>query len=331
MHLIFARITKVDESTRTVTGRAAQEILDKDGEVFDYATSKEPFQRWSSEVFSDTRGLSHGNVRAMHSNVAAGILSDIDFNDAEKAVDIVATITDDQEWKKITSGTYSGFSIGGRYAKKWTEIMDGVLVTKYTAIPSEISIVDRPACPTANFFSVHKRDGTVEQRRFATNNFVDALNKFQSLLTENSMDKNASVDAIGKIHAQGPQSLPKDFLHKYEATGPRDRTEQTIRKLRGEMRGNHKIDLDAVFKIARRSAALRKATFPPQSRNAQWDNVTARTGATNDWNDEGTLGDTPKPTRIGGQVIGVPSKTNMQAAFDAIKQDLARGAKRMGI
>ena len=88
--------------------------------------------------------------------------------------------------------------------------------------------------------------------------------------------------------------------------------------------------MDAVFKMARRSAALRKATFPPQSRNAQWDNVHADTGATNNWNDEGTLGDTPKPTRIGGQVIGKPAQSNIDAALDAIKRDLARGAKRLG-
>jgi hypothetical protein len=130
------------------------------GEIFDYDSSKPNFQKWSAEVFADTGGKSHGNVRAMHGSVAAGVLTDIDFNDHEKAIDITAHITDDQEWRKITSGTYSGFSIGGKYTKKWPDVIAGVGVNRYTADPAEISIVDRPCVPAAKFFTIHKADGS---------------------------------------------------------------------------------------------------------------------------------------------------------------------------
>jgi hypothetical protein len=170
---VFARIMKVDERTRMVTGRACQEMVDRDNEVLDYNSSKPNFMKWSAEVSQDTGNKSMGNVRAMHGNVAAGILTDIRFLDAEKAIDVDAHIVDDNEWKKVQAGVYSGFSIGGRYAKKWSEIMDGKVVVKYTAVPSELSLVDRPCVPAAKFetisekgFDFIKRDGSVEKRDF---------------------------------------------------------------------------------------------------------------------------------------------------------------------
>lgn len=166
MQPIFARITKVDEETRTVTGRAAQEVVDRDNEIFDYDTSKPEFMKWSAEVHADTQGKSLGNVRSMHGNIAAGKLTNIDFNDVEKAIDVSAKIIDDNEWEKVLEGVHTGFSIGGRYARKWAQPINGKMVQRYTAVPSEISIVDRPCCPTAKFFEVHKRDGSSEKREF---------------------------------------------------------------------------------------------------------------------------------------------------------------------
>ncbi len=66
----------------------------------------------------------------------------------------------------------------------------------------------------------------------------------------------------------------------------------------------------------------------PNSSNAQWDDVHADTGASNDWHDQITP--KTKPTRLPFKVNGTPSKSNLDAAVDAIKQDMARSAKRMG-
>jgi hypothetical protein len=55
----------------------------------------------------------------------------------------------------------------------------------------------------------------------------------------------------------------------------------------------------------------------------------ANTGATNNWRDQTEMGETSRTARVGGQVIGVPSQTNMQAALDAIKKDLARPKRRL--
>lgn len=189
MNPIFARIIKVDEETRTVTGRAAQEVVDRDNEIFDYASSKPEFMKWSAEVSADTGGKSLGNVRSMHGNTAAGKLTNIDFNDVEKAIDISAKIVDDNEWEKVTEGVHTGFSIGGRYARKWAEPINGKMIQRYTAVPSEISIVDRPCCPTAKFFSIHKRDGSVVQVEQVSEDSYMVKKKFLA-----TMDEGSTVD-----------------------------------------------------------------------------------------------------------------------------------------
>lgn len=163
---IFARITKIDEEKRLVYGRATQEVVDRADEIFDYASSKPYFESWSAECYKDSGGKSLGNIREMHSNVAAGKLEDIQFDDAEKAIDIVSKVVDDGSWKKVLEGVFTGYSIGGGYAKKWADKVDGKKVTRFTAQPSEISLVDRPCVPTAKFFDVVKADGSTQQVAF---------------------------------------------------------------------------------------------------------------------------------------------------------------------
>lgn len=171
---LFARITKVDEAKREVWGRAIDETPDNSDEVFDYATSVPYFKAWSSDFEKITDGRSLGNVRAMHGNVAAGKLTELIFVDAERAIDVCSKVVDDNEWKKVLEGVYTGYSIGGKYVKKWA---DGSL-TRYTAKPSEISLVDKPCVPSAKFYEVIKMDGTVQQTPFkSAEDYVDELAK----------------------------------------------------------------------------------------------------------------------------------------------------------
>lgn len=165
---VFAQIRKVDEEKRLVFGRAAAEVVDKSGEIMDYAGSKPHFQKWSAEVEKDSGGKSLGNVRAMHGKVAAGLLKGIDFDDGDKAIDVSAHIVDDAEWNKVLKGVYTGFSIGGSYVgQSKVEKIDGKDVKRYVASPNEISLVDRPCIPTATFFEVQKADGTLAKVDFA--------------------------------------------------------------------------------------------------------------------------------------------------------------------
>ena len=200
---IFARLTKVNESEHTVEGVIADETPDRASEVFDYATSKPHFQAWSEGIAKATDGKSLGNVRVMHGNTVAGVTKAIDFDDAAKAITVKAHIVDDNEWKKTLAGCYTGFSIGGRYDKKWD---DGDL-KRYSAIPAEYSLVDLPCNPGA-LFTVVKSDGSEEMRKFEATTDAEVLAKWYAGQTDEVKD------ALAKI-AERKDVSPKEGEHKY--------------------------------------------------------------------------------------------------------------------
>src|ERR1700682_5963239 len=109
---LFAQLTKIDESRHEVWGIATAEVVDKEGEIFDYASSKPYFEAWSNEIAKATDGKSLGNVREMHAPNAVGKLVSIEFDDELKQVNIGAKIVDESAWQKCAQGVYTGFSIG---------------------------------------------------------------------------------------------------------------------------------------------------------------------------------------------------------------------------
>jgi hypothetical protein len=161
---MFIPITKVDVPQRLAYGLATAETADQAGEICDYASTKPLYEKWSQAISRSTRGKSLGNLRAMHRPVAAGKITKLNFNDEAKQIEICAKIVDDSEWAKVEEGVYTGFSQGGAYARRWT---DAEGLTRYTAAPTEISLVDTPCLPEAQFEMV-KADGAVEVRRFAS-------------------------------------------------------------------------------------------------------------------------------------------------------------------
>jgi hypothetical protein len=160
---MFVPITKVDIEKRLVYGLVTAQEPDRVGEVCDYASTKPLYEKWSSEIAKASGGKSFGVLRSMHSRIAAGKVSNIDFDDNDKAISICAKVVDDNEWQKVEEGVYTGFSQGGRYVKRWTDPESGL--THYTAEPTEISLVDLPCLPSATF-SVVKADGATELRKF---------------------------------------------------------------------------------------------------------------------------------------------------------------------
>lgn len=158
---LFARLLKIDEAKREVTGVLAQEEPDRDGEIFDYASSVPYFKAWNADFEKVTGGLSVGNVREMHDTRAVGKFTAMEYDDANKRIIVTGRIVDDQAWAKCAEGVYTGFSIGGEYIRKTAE---GKL-TRYTAKPVEGSIVDYPCIPSATFEAV-KANGAVEMRKF---------------------------------------------------------------------------------------------------------------------------------------------------------------------
>lgn len=160
MNLVIP-LSKIDEEQRLVIGTGAAEELDRSKEIFDYASGKQAFQEWSDGMAKASNGLSKGNLRSMHRrDIAAGKIVDLGFDDDGKKVTVCAKVVDDQEWAKVLSGVYTGFSIGGGYAKRWPDPQVAG-ATRYTPAIREISLVDMPCIPSATVAELVKVDGSV--------------------------------------------------------------------------------------------------------------------------------------------------------------------------
>jgi hypothetical protein len=207
---LFAQIAKIDESKHEVWGVATAEVIDKEGEIFDYQSSKPYFKNWSDEIAKATDGKSLGNVREMHEPSAVGKLVAIAFDDDLKQIRVGARIVDSVAWQKCMLGVYTGFSIGGAYVKAWK---DGEYV-RFTASPVEISVVDNPCVPGAHFTAV-KADGTCEVRKFsrkdagtepafkigarhskATRAHLDAIKACMDKMAQNHQEAETHMDAL---------------------------------------------------------------------------------------------------------------------------------------
>ena len=206
---LFAQIAKIDESKHEVWGVATAEIVDKEGEIFDYDSSKPYFKNWSDEIAKATDGKSLGNVREMHEPSAVGKLVAIAFDDDLKQIRVGARIVDGVAWQKCMLGVYTGFSIGGAYVNAWK---DGEFV-RFTANPVEISVVDNPCVPGAHFTAV-KADGSSEVRKFtaaygtqqafkigarhskATLAHLDAIKICMDKMAQNHEEAAAHMDAL---------------------------------------------------------------------------------------------------------------------------------------
>lgn len=155
-------ITKVDAKQRIVYG-AIDEAVDSANQIFDYESNKGEVEKWSASFAKATNGKSFGNLRRMHQvDKACGTFLPPVFNDQSKRVEIAAKVVDEEEWEKVEQGVYTGFSPGGKYLKRW---QDGG-AERYTAELYEISLVDKPAIPTATFELI-KADGSMEKRHFS--------------------------------------------------------------------------------------------------------------------------------------------------------------------
>ncbi len=159
----FVPLTKIDQARREVWGWAAVEEPDASGEIMDYPSSKPYWQKWSEGAKVRSGGKSLGNLRSMHKAIASGRLIHFQPDDENKGIFIGANVVDDDEWRKVETGTYTGFSVGGSYVRKWRDYQ--LNKNRYTAEPIEVSLVDAPCIPSATF-QVIKADGLTELRKF---------------------------------------------------------------------------------------------------------------------------------------------------------------------
>lgn len=195
----WASITKVDEEQRIVYGDASTETPDAQpgiwkGEAYAgdiiamdaIAAALPDFMQWA-------------NLREMHQPSAAGVV--IDASVEGSRFPIAAHVTDDQAWRKVTSGTYKGFSIGGQCQDAEIIKIEGRPFRRITKLSlTEISLVDRPANPQARI-TLYKGDVMADQEVDATDETVIAKAadpaKVIAMLQElrNAAETNGDLDA----------------------------------------------------------------------------------------------------------------------------------------
>ena len=161
---LFLPLAKVDLDRRLITGVATAETPDRSGEIFDYASSKPYFEKWSAEAAAASGGKSLGAVRAMHGSVAAGKLTDIAFDDDAKRVAVCAKIVDDDEWRKGSGGSLHRLQPGRTLCEAMGRCRDRTHPLYRRAARN---LARRSALRTDATFDVVK-GGVVEKRSFAS-------------------------------------------------------------------------------------------------------------------------------------------------------------------
>jgi hypothetical protein len=234
MNLAFP-ISKVDKEKRTVSGFATLDNIDKHGDVITAEASKLAFETF------------RGNLREMHQPIAVGKIvsfNEEDFYDAEagtnyKGVFVEAYISKGAEdtWTKVLDGTLTGFSIGGQIIEASNQKIDSDnkehrIITEYHL--QELSLVDNPANPLANIFSIQKNGDELIFKGMATE--FETENVFwcksdQIATSSNDKAKNCNIcgdqmQTIGwveKIDNEKNSTIKKlvdSYIQKDDAPGP---------------------------------------------------------------------------------------------------------------
>jgi len=235
MSLAFP-FAKIDKENRTVSGFATLDNVDRHGDIVTSDASKAAFERF------------RGNIREMHQPIAVGkILSfnEEDYYDANegknyKGVFVQAYISKGAQdtWEKVLDGTLTGFSIGGNIVKASMEKGDNETDEERRVIKEydlhELSLVDNPANPLANVFSIQKNGDSLIFKGMATE--IETENVFwcgtdQVATAYSGETKDCSIcgdsmDTIGWVEKNDTeknsaiQKVVDGYLQKDDASGP---------------------------------------------------------------------------------------------------------------
>ena len=136
-----------DDGTIIVSGFASSTDTDSDGEVITSDAMKAALPDY----------MKFANIREMHQAKAAGVALKTEVQDDGRTY-LEALIVDDAAVKKVMKGVYKGFSIGGKVTSR--DDLNKSIITGIRL--SEISLVDRPANPSA-VFAMWKGEGVAPE------------------------------------------------------------------------------------------------------------------------------------------------------------------------
>lgn len=184
---LYASIEKVedqDDGTVKVWGYASTGDQDSDGETVTPEAMKAALPDY----------MKFGAVREMHQSTAAGTAIEAEVQDTGKTW-FGAHIVDPVAVKKVQTGVYKGFSIGGKVTER--DVADKKIIKGLNLI--EVSLVDRPANPNA-VFTMYKAAGTPADDVDALAELLDAgtVTPGQLLAYADELQKAAEADNIKK-------------------------------------------------------------------------------------------------------------------------------------
>lgn len=154
---LYAEISKSekqDDGTIKVWGYASSEAVDSDGETITAEAMKAALPDY----------MKFGAVREMHQPLAAGTAIEATV-EADGRTYFGAHVIDPVAVKKVETGVYKGFSIGGKVTGR--DNLNKSIITSLNLV--EVSLVDRPANPEAVF--------TMFKAEMAEESAIDALAK----------------------------------------------------------------------------------------------------------------------------------------------------------
>lgn len=130
----IAKTEELDDGTLKVWGYASSATEDSDGETITADAMKAALPDY----------MKFGAVREMHQPKAAGTAIEAEVQD-DGMTKFCAHVVDSEAVKKVKTGVYKGFSIGGKVTKR--DDLNKTVITGLKLV--EVSLVDRPANPEA--------------------------------------------------------------------------------------------------------------------------------------------------------------------------------------
>jgi hypothetical protein len=184
---IYANIEKVeeqDDGTLKVWGYASSGATDSDDEIVTPEAMKAALPDY----------MKFGAVREMHQASAAGTAIEASVDEATGKTAFGAHVVDPIAVKKVQTGVYKGFSIGGKVTER--DPLNKKIIKGLNLI--EVSLVDRPANPEA-VFTMYKAAATPQ----------DEVEELAELLDAGTVTPRQLLDMVAKAaEGTGSQEAP---------------------------------------------------------------------------------------------------------------------------
>ncbi len=193
---IYASIEKMepqDDGTLKVWGYASSGSKDSDGETITAAAMKAALPDY----------MKFGAVREMHQPMAAGTAIEAHVEEDTGKTWFGAHVVDPIAVKKVETGVYKGFSIGGKVTER--DKLNKSTILGLNLI--EVSLVDRPANPEA-VFTLCKAERTQE----------DEVEELAELLDAGTVTPGQLLELVAKMNATG--SAEPEPVAKVEDNNP---------------------------------------------------------------------------------------------------------------